>query len=243
MATPQERHWRRLGRLLVEEGVVDEADLEYALEVQRENGGLLGEILVTCGFATSSEISAALGRQYGVRVQDATELRERRLRVPSAPPVDSGGTRTPLGRLLVERGLLSESGLERALVDQRQTGRLLGEIVVSRGWVSAEDLRRAIAEQEGETSGDAGDATAVVLSEPETYEILLEGSRVHECTTFLDATDLAFELIERQDPERVEIVRVAGGQREAVWSYSRPDAGPGSWGAGWPLAPRAGRAA
>jgi hypothetical protein len=39
--------------------------------------------------------------------------------------------------------------------------------------------------------------------------------------TFLDATDYAFELIEREDPFELEIVRVRPLGSEQVWSYSR----------------------
>lgn len=44
------------------------------------------------------------------------------------------------------------------------------------------------------------------------------------CTgpTFLDATDLAFDLLHENGHEPLEIVRVRGTEREIVWEY-RPD--------------------
>jgi len=237
-----ESHWRRLGQLLLEAGLIEEADLEYALAIQRQNGGLLGEILVTCGFVTSHQIAEALGSQHSVRLSQVTQFRERRFRVPPAPARKGEKPWTPLGRLLVERGLLTESGLERALVDQLRTGRLLGEIVVSRGWVSPEDLTRAIAEQQG------GEPDGAVLAEPsadagegdETFEVCSNGVVLHTSPTFLDAADLAFDLVEREEPGTVEIVQVLGEQRQRIWSCARPRAELGSsastWGTGWPLA-------
>jgi hypothetical protein len=54
-----------------------------------------------------------------------------------------------LGALLVEDGLLEATDLERALDEQRRTGRLLGQILVTRGLVSALALARALAKQHG----------------------------------------------------------------------------------------------
>jgi hypothetical protein len=216
-------HWRRLGELLVSAGLVQKADLEYALAVQRQAGGLLGEILVDRGFVSASDVWQALVGQHGVTVNLSAELRERRLRVPQAPSRGDVDRWKPLGRLLVDKGLLSESGLERALVDQLRTGRLLGEILVSRGWVSAEDVARAVAEQHGvelETEVDAEASPSAQKSEK--FEVYMDGADlVHASPTFLDAADLAFELIEQKDPETAEIVRVADGGHERVWFYSR----------------------
>jgi type IV pilus assembly protein PilB len=55
----------------------------------------------------------------------------------------------PLGRLLVEQGLLSHEELVTAIDEQEQTGRRLGEILVERGYVSASALAAALAEQFG----------------------------------------------------------------------------------------------
>jgi hypothetical protein len=54
-----------------------------------------------------------------------------------------------LGTLLVEEGLVFESELERALVEQRRTGRLLGQILVQQGAVTGSALARALAKQHG----------------------------------------------------------------------------------------------
>jgi hypothetical protein len=69
----------------------------------------------------------------------------------------------PLGELLVERGILTEVGLEMAITEQRRTGRLLGVILVESGRVGAGELARALAEQHG-VELRAGDSAAGVMS-------------------------------------------------------------------------------
>ncbi len=55
----------------------------------------------------------------------------------------------PLGRLLVERGLLTGDELERALALQQETGQRLGETIVRCGFVSGPELASALAAQYG----------------------------------------------------------------------------------------------
>ncbi len=55
----------------------------------------------------------------------------------------------PLGRILVEDELLTAEELERALVEQRETGRLLGEILVEHGSMTGASIAQALARQHG----------------------------------------------------------------------------------------------
>jgi hypothetical protein len=54
-----------------------------------------------------------------------------------------------LGALLVEDELLAPAELERALAEQRRTGRLLGQILVDQGHMTAAALARTLAKQHG----------------------------------------------------------------------------------------------
>ena len=56
---------KQLGELLIERGIITEAQLEKALKIQREKGGLIGQILVVLGFAKEDEIAQSLTVQYG----------------------------------------------------------------------------------------------------------------------------------------------------------------------------------
>lgn len=54
-----------MGELLVERGIINLRQLEKALSVQKEKGGLIGEILVDLNFVKEEEIAQALTVQYG----------------------------------------------------------------------------------------------------------------------------------------------------------------------------------
>ena len=55
----------QLGELLSERGIINEAQLEKALKIQKEKGGLIGQILVMLSYAKEEEIAQALTVQYG----------------------------------------------------------------------------------------------------------------------------------------------------------------------------------
>jgi type IV pilus assembly protein PilB len=65
---------RRLGQMLVDAGVVTEAQLADALEVQKTKGGQLGRVLVELGYATQSAIIAILADQIGIRFVEFKDI-------------------------------------------------------------------------------------------------------------------------------------------------------------------------
>ncbi len=67
--------------------------------------------------------------------------------IPNTLTEDVENGRVPLGRLLVEAGLLTDAQVDDALFEGGQTGERLGEIAVRRGMLSEEDLARTLAEQ------------------------------------------------------------------------------------------------
>jgi hypothetical protein len=64
--------WRPLGRLLVEQGLLSEDELERALEEQASTGRRLGETLVELGFVSHAALSHALTEQYGIEPKSET---------------------------------------------------------------------------------------------------------------------------------------------------------------------------
>ena len=56
---------KQLGQLLIESKLITPENLEEALRVQKERGGLIGQILVSLGYTTEEAIAQALTAQYG----------------------------------------------------------------------------------------------------------------------------------------------------------------------------------
>jgi type IV pilus assembly protein PilB len=62
---PKEKYLK-LGELLIKEGLLTQADLEKAINVQRQDGGRLGEVIVKLGIVKEEEIVRVLGKQLGI---------------------------------------------------------------------------------------------------------------------------------------------------------------------------------
>lgn len=57
---------RRIGEILIEDGLLSQAQLEEALAYQKEKGGLIGKVLVEKEFVTEESLIGALGKQFKV---------------------------------------------------------------------------------------------------------------------------------------------------------------------------------
>jgi len=71
MASP-----KLLGELLIERGLLSEADLQRALALQREQRERLGRVLLDLGFLSQQDLYAVLSDQLGVPRVDPAELQE-----------------------------------------------------------------------------------------------------------------------------------------------------------------------
>lgn len=94
----------KLGERLLKMGLLNAWQLEYALEYQKENGGRLGDILVSLGYLDQPHL---------------TEIFKTK---PSSPP---------LGTMLLREGVLSAAQLDQALEFQKKSGGLLGDIIIT----------------------------------------------------------------------------------------------------------------
>lgn len=56
---------KQLGEVLLERGLITRDQLDKALEIQKEQGGLIGKILVSLGYVKEEDIAHAITVQYG----------------------------------------------------------------------------------------------------------------------------------------------------------------------------------
>lgn len=64
MASPSRMHRRRIGELLVAEGLISGEQLDQGLEIQQETRDLLGTILMDLGHISETDITKVLCMQY-----------------------------------------------------------------------------------------------------------------------------------------------------------------------------------
>jgi len=129
MAKPLKRITdRQLGELLIDKGLITQEQLEQALKIQSDKGGLVGEILVALGYIKEQEIVWAVERQRDL---------------------DRKGSHKLIGELLLERDLITKEQLDAALAVQKEKGGLIGEILIALRYVDESDIALALTSQYG----------------------------------------------------------------------------------------------
>jgi type IV pilus assembly protein PilB len=115
---------KRIGQLLVKEGIIDEKQLEQALIVQGQQTTYkpLGEILRDLGFVSSRKFHDVL-LKYQKQI--------------------------PLGELLVKMGVITYQQLTQALLSKKDGSKRLGQILVEKGLVTRSRLVDALCVQLG----------------------------------------------------------------------------------------------
>jgi outer membrane biosynthesis protein TonB len=160
MPAPQSLPSRLIGALFVERGLVSESQIRVALEIQRETGQQLGQVLVERFGVSRKELASVVADQWAKLGG-------------SSGPEDSASWRR-LGDIFVERGFVTQEELDEALVRQRQTGERLGEALVAQGVISKFELAGALAEQMA-VLGDPDTEIAAENGQPEATVHQLHG--------------------------------------------------------------------
>lgn len=106
---------------MVENGILTEAQLLEALQAQKKERKLLGEVIVILGYATKEKLDEALARQYGSK----------------------------LGEILIGKGLITFDQLQEAIDEQKKSLKSLGEVLIERGYVAEADLIEGLSKQYG----------------------------------------------------------------------------------------------
>ncbi len=110
---------KKLGEILVENGLLTEAQLVEALAAQKRERKLLGEIIVDLGFTTKEKLHGTLAHQFG----------------------------SILGEILITRGYLTFDQLQDALDEQKNSSRTLGDILIDKGFITETGLMDGLSRQ------------------------------------------------------------------------------------------------
>ena len=134
----------------------------------------------------------------------------------------------------------AETDVRAAAAVKPEIAPVLAQLAVERPTDTAVEPEPPVAEEEPSTlSLLAGPARASVPSAPPAIEQAATpepadgpshevrepgaGPVLHSCRSFLDACDFAFDYLDENDPDELEILLVNGESRMRVWTYSRSD--------------------
>jgi hypothetical protein len=77
---------KRIGEILVEDGCLSSENLDEALQHQKKEGGMIGQILIRLGYITEESLIAAVGKQlhipyiplshYSINMEAASQMGE-----------------------------------------------------------------------------------------------------------------------------------------------------------------------
>jgi hypothetical protein len=109
-----------LGEILRENGIISPIQLSEALQIQKEERGRIGDVLVTLSYVTKRQLRYII-KEYKKRI--------------------------PLGEYLLEKGIISPEDLEFALSQSPSTQKPIGQTLISRGLISEEELAKFLSEQ------------------------------------------------------------------------------------------------
>ncbi len=160
---------RLIGTVFVERGLLSESQIRVALEIQRETGQQLGQILVERFGVSRHELASVVAEQWAEFGRSGMDT----------DPASNESWRR-LGDIFVERGFVTPEQLEQALARQRETGERVGEALVAQGSISKFELAGALAEQaaaldqaaalEAASTGEAAPEATVVQIAPRLEE-------------------------------------------------------------------------
>lgn len=122
-----------IGQVILESGVITEGQLREALAYQEKWGGKIGEILIEKGYITEQRLKDFLNLQ--VSVNSAV--------IWMAPSKKE----YLLGEIMLAAKVITQEQLEEALEYQKETGIKLGRILIEKGYISEQALKDCLDRQ------------------------------------------------------------------------------------------------
>ena len=167
---------RLIGTVFVERGLLSESQIRVALEIQRETGQQLGQILVERFGVSRHELASVVAEQWAEFGRSGVET----------DPASNESWRR-LGDIFVERGFVTPDQLEQALARQRETGERVGEALVAQGSISKFELAGALAEQAAALDQAALEAAAAQGDATPEATVVQIAPRLEEPATVVEA--------------------------------------------------------
>lgn len=120
----QRRRRKKIGEILLAQGLINQDVLDHAMEEHKRTGTSLGTVLVMMGHINQDTLESVLGLQ-----------------------LELSGQRKRLGEILVDQGFLTDAQIGQALDEQKRTGKQLGKVLVEKGFIEENKLLDVISAQ------------------------------------------------------------------------------------------------
>jgi type IV pilus assembly protein PilB len=111
-----ERRRKKLGEILIAQGMITNEQLLLALQEHKRTGISLGTVLVKLGYISDDDLTSTLGEQIQLR------------------------SKKRIGEVLVEQGLITNEQLIAGLNEQKKSGVRLGKCLVTLGFITESKL-------------------------------------------------------------------------------------------------------
>jgi type IV pilus assembly protein PilB len=111
-----QRRRKKLGEILIAQGLITNEQLVEALQVHKRTGVSLGTVLVKLGYITDDDLTSVLGAQI--------QLDQKKR----------------IGEVLIDQGLITEDQLQAGLEEQKQSKMVLGKCLVKLGYITDHKL-------------------------------------------------------------------------------------------------------
>ncbi len=120
----QRRRRKKIGEILLAQGLINQDVLDHAMEEHKRTGTSLGTVLVMMGHINQDTLESVLGLQ-----------------------LELSGQRKRLGEILVDQGFMTDAQIGQALDEQKRTGKQLGKVLVEKGFIEENKLLDVISAQ------------------------------------------------------------------------------------------------
>ena len=118
-----QRRRKKLGEILIAQGLITNEQLVEALQVHKRTGVSLGTVLVKLGYITEEELTGVLGAQI--------QLDQKKR----------------IGEVLIDQGLINQEQLNLGLEEQKHTNLQLGKCLIKLGFISEDKMVDIISAQ------------------------------------------------------------------------------------------------
>ena len=113
----------KIGEILLAQGLIDEDQLQHAMNEHQRTGLMLGKVIVRLGFVDEETMASILGEQITLKQKKR------------------------LGEILLEQKIVKPEDIDEALAMQKRTGQKIGKCLLELKRVSEEKLLDVLSAQ------------------------------------------------------------------------------------------------